>query len=181
MTNTSVTDAMVDLRTHKDVWRKALVVARDAAIVMPPDIDDRSYWEHEIVAYDRMQSALSSPQVESGEIAKLIARLRAHLDRYNLVTIDAEDISLIDREHARLVAENERVFKRNRFLTAQLTAAQERERKMREALEPFAGMVEDNYVKAMKDGEPFYQDGGSLLTAGDFRRAATAIEDGQDE
>lgn len=42
-----------DFISHRDSWRKALVIARDAAKVVYPDIDDRSYWEHEIEAFDR--------------------------------------------------------------------------------------------------------------------------------
>jgi len=39
--------------THRRAWRKALEIARDAAEVSPPDINDHAYWEHEIRAFDR--------------------------------------------------------------------------------------------------------------------------------
>ncbi|KVV07447.1 hypothetical protein [Burkholderia ubonensis] len=42
-----------DFLTHHASWREALVIARDRAIVQPPDVDDRSYWDHELRAYDR--------------------------------------------------------------------------------------------------------------------------------
>jgi len=45
--------------THRNAWRKALVAARDAAEVSPPDVDDRAYWEHEIQAFDRTFDKLS--------------------------------------------------------------------------------------------------------------------------
>jgi hypothetical protein len=46
-------DALVDVTTHRDSWRKAIETAREHAEVSPPDIDDRGYLEHELRAFDR--------------------------------------------------------------------------------------------------------------------------------
>lgn len=49
-----------DFVSHRDAWRGALVIARDHARVVPPDVDDKAYWEHEIGAFDRAFAAYAS-------------------------------------------------------------------------------------------------------------------------
>lgn len=39
--------------THRSAWRSALELARDNCAPKTEDTDDRSYWEHELAAYDR--------------------------------------------------------------------------------------------------------------------------------
>ncbi|MBR8427286.1 hypothetical protein [Burkholderia cenocepacia] len=48
-----------DFVSHFGSWREALVIARDQARVAPPDVDDKSYWEREIRAYDEAFAAYS--------------------------------------------------------------------------------------------------------------------------
>lgn len=43
-----------DLFSHADNWRDAIVLAYDNAEIRPPDIDDASYWKHELNAFDRV-------------------------------------------------------------------------------------------------------------------------------
>ncbi|ABO60221.1 hypothetical protein Bcep1808_7344 (plasmid) [Burkholderia vietnamiensis G4] len=47
-----------DFRTHHSAWREGLVIARDRALLQPPEINDRLYWEHELTAYDRAFAAI---------------------------------------------------------------------------------------------------------------------------
>jgi hypothetical protein len=42
-----------DLITHRGAWRNAIEIARDQAEVRAPDIDDRAYWEQELLVFDR--------------------------------------------------------------------------------------------------------------------------------
>jgi hypothetical protein len=49
-----------DFMSHKMAWLTALCLARDNAIVLPPDIDDRAYWEHEINAFQRAYAELEA-------------------------------------------------------------------------------------------------------------------------
>jgi DNA-directed RNA polymerase subunit RPC12/RpoP len=51
--------ALEDCRTHRAAWRKALLSAKEDAAVIPPDIDDKAYWQHEIDAFDRTFAALT--------------------------------------------------------------------------------------------------------------------------
>jgi len=55
-----LSEALLDIKTHYSAWREALVIARDNAEVKLPDIDDRSYWEHEIKALDRVHAQVSA-------------------------------------------------------------------------------------------------------------------------
>lgn len=54
-------DAMVDLATHRASWRDALEIARDTTPLSTDETDDRSYWEHELRAFDRTFDALVGP------------------------------------------------------------------------------------------------------------------------
>jgi hypothetical protein len=47
-----------DLFSHEEAWRSALVIAKNHAEQSPPDIDDKSYWEHEIKVFDRVWKQL---------------------------------------------------------------------------------------------------------------------------
>jgi hypothetical protein len=49
-----------DLFSHKYAWLYALQAARDTALVDPPDINDRSYWVHEIKVFQRVYAALEA-------------------------------------------------------------------------------------------------------------------------
>jgi hypothetical protein len=51
--------AMEDLLSHRDPWRKAMVIAKTHAEFAPPEVDDRSYWDHQLRAFDRTFDALS--------------------------------------------------------------------------------------------------------------------------
>lgn len=59
-----VVGALEDCRTHRQAWRSALEIAKRNGIVEPPDRDDKSYWQHEIDAFDRTFSALKSHKGE---------------------------------------------------------------------------------------------------------------------
>jgi hypothetical protein len=60
------TEALVDLGTHRQAWRASLLASMRRAEVLPPDIDDRSYWEHEIAVFDR--------------VFEILTRLDAHIE-----------------------------------------------------------------------------------------------------
>lgn len=47
-------EALLDIKTHYSTWRSALIIARDNAEVRLPDIDDKSFWDRELVALDRV-------------------------------------------------------------------------------------------------------------------------------
>jgi len=69
-----------DFHTHKNAWRSALEMAEQNALVNPPDLDDKSYWRHEIAAFDRAYSELGAQSVEvqpltAQQIDKLLANL----------------------------------------------------------------------------------------------------------
>jgi hypothetical protein len=49
-----------DLFSHKYAWLYALQAARDTALVDPPNINDRSYWVHEIKVFQRVYAALEA-------------------------------------------------------------------------------------------------------------------------
>jgi DNA-binding GntR family transcriptional regulator len=54
-------EAFVDLRTHRESWRKAIILARDFASEGSEDPEaDRLYWNHELRAFDRTFAAISS-------------------------------------------------------------------------------------------------------------------------
>lgn len=59
-----IEEALEDCRTHERAWRSALELAKARAVVEPPDLDDQSYWQHEIKAFDRTFAAL---KVQTGE------------------------------------------------------------------------------------------------------------------
>jgi len=59
-----------DFYSHKYAWLAALQIARDAAEVSPPDIDDKSYWEHEIKAFQRAYAELESAAPKQAEPAE---------------------------------------------------------------------------------------------------------------
>lgn len=48
-----------DLLSHRSAWRTALVLAEVDAEVTPPDIDDKAYWRHELVVFDRVFAAMA--------------------------------------------------------------------------------------------------------------------------
>lgn len=52
-----------DAIAHRFEWREALVVAREHAEVSWPDVDDRSYWDHELRVYDRVFSDAGYPSM----------------------------------------------------------------------------------------------------------------------
>ncbi|WP_206146746.1 hypothetical protein [Burkholderia sp. Tr-20390] len=58
-TPTSAAQTDDDFVSHFGSWREALIIARDRARVVPPDLDDKSYWEREIRAYDEAFAAYS--------------------------------------------------------------------------------------------------------------------------
>jgi hypothetical protein len=49
-----------DFITHQAPWRNAIEIARDAAATPTTDSDDRSYWEHELRAFDAAYRSLST-------------------------------------------------------------------------------------------------------------------------
>jgi hypothetical protein len=51
------------LDTHADNVLRAMEIARDAAEVSPPDVDDRAYWEHEIRALRAALGEAPAPAV----------------------------------------------------------------------------------------------------------------------
>lgn len=54
-------DAWDDLSTHLQAWRNAIILARDEASEGSEDPDaDRSYWNHELRAFDRTFTALTA-------------------------------------------------------------------------------------------------------------------------
>lgn len=67
----------MDLITHRAAWRTALEIARDNAERRAPDIDDVSYWEHEISVMDRTLGVLDRKAVVNSEISAA-----ANLDRF---------------------------------------------------------------------------------------------------
>ncbi|WP_334043574.1 hypothetical protein [Burkholderia ambifaria] len=98
-----------DFRTHHFVWREGLVIARDTAIVQPPDVDDRAYWEHELKAYDRAFAAIGIKPVQelpaigivTGNVAgapvvMLADGYNGHMVRFdaNPIEIDGETVKL---------------------------------------------------------------------------------------
>lgn len=44
--------------THRNAWRSALELARDNCAPKTEDMDDKSYWEHELAAFDRSFDSL---------------------------------------------------------------------------------------------------------------------------
>lgn len=56
-----------DLFTHKDNWRDAILIAYENSEFRPPDVDDKSYWQHELDAFDRVFKQLEELRL-SGEI-----------------------------------------------------------------------------------------------------------------
>jgi hypothetical protein len=50
------------LKTHGDNCRTAMLIAKDHAEVSPPDIDDKSYWDHEIAALEAALSRINQPK-----------------------------------------------------------------------------------------------------------------------
>jgi hypothetical protein len=59
-------EALADLGTHRRAWRTSLLASMRRAKYDPPDIDDRSYWEHEIEVFDR--------------VLEILTRLDAHIE-----------------------------------------------------------------------------------------------------
>ena len=49
-----------DFFTHQQSWRKALEIAEANAKVEAPDVDDKTYWQHELAAFDRAYAELKS-------------------------------------------------------------------------------------------------------------------------
>lgn len=58
ITSPAARAAIDDLESHRAAWRNGLEIARSHAQVSPPDIDDKSYWDHELRAFDRTFGAL---------------------------------------------------------------------------------------------------------------------------
>jgi hypothetical protein len=58
--------AMLDLETHRDAWRKAIEISRGHARIEPPDVDDKTYWDHELRAFDRSFDALIGSEPVAG-------------------------------------------------------------------------------------------------------------------
>ncbi len=50
-----------DLLTHLGDWETACRIALATAEVKPPDIDDKSYWEHQLVTISKIRAALDAP------------------------------------------------------------------------------------------------------------------------
>ncbi|WP_321820896.1 MULTISPECIES: hypothetical protein [unclassified Burkholderia] len=71
-----------DFRTHHAAWREALVIARDRAIVRPPDVDDRSYWEHECRAYDRAFASIGIEPIDGK--ARVVNGVALKFDKYGV-------------------------------------------------------------------------------------------------
>lgn len=53
-----------DFLSHKFAWLSALVIARDAAKVSLPDMDDKDYWEHEIRVFQRAYAELEATTLQ---------------------------------------------------------------------------------------------------------------------
>ena len=51
---TKIVEAIGDLKTHRAAWRNALVITRNQYEYE----GDKSYWDHEIAAFDRTFKAL---------------------------------------------------------------------------------------------------------------------------
>ena len=50
-----------DFVSHRDAWRKALLIAaRDAKVDAHEGQDDKAYWRHEIAAFDRAYNELAA-------------------------------------------------------------------------------------------------------------------------
>lgn len=47
-----------DLLSHIDDWRSACTIARDAAPLPTEDMDDRSYWQHQLNVLDRVEAQI---------------------------------------------------------------------------------------------------------------------------
>lgn len=60
----AVVEALEDCRTHRAAWRNAIGIAFAHAKVCEPEIDDKSYWDHELKAFDRTFAALATLQRE---------------------------------------------------------------------------------------------------------------------
>lgn len=56
--------AIADLESHRAAWRNGLEIARNHAEVSPPDIDDKSYWDHQLRAFDRTFGALLPDHID---------------------------------------------------------------------------------------------------------------------
>lgn len=52
-----------DFRSHQHSWREALQIAIEHAEVSSPDIDDKTYWERELRAFDRAYNEL--PEIQT--------------------------------------------------------------------------------------------------------------------
>ncbi|CAJ6611449.1 Uncharacterised protein [Burkholderia pseudomallei] len=91
-----------DFRTHHSAWREGLVIARDRAIVRPPDVDDRAYWEHELSAYDRAFATIgiaidaATESVAKVPMVTLSDGYNGHTVRFdaNPIEIDGELVKL---------------------------------------------------------------------------------------
>ena len=52
-------DAFQDVKTHRSNWREAIILSRDVASEGSEDVEaDRSYWQHELSAFDRTFGSL---------------------------------------------------------------------------------------------------------------------------
>lgn len=60
-----------DFHTHKQAWLTALQIARDHAKVSLPDVDDKSYWKHEIHVFQRAYAELEEVPVPHPETSNL--------------------------------------------------------------------------------------------------------------
>jgi len=65
-----------DFATHKNSWRNAIVTARDFGCEGSEDPDaDRSYWNHELRAFDRAFALLPDLTALTSEVERLRAAL----------------------------------------------------------------------------------------------------------
>lgn len=60
-------EALEDCQSHRASWRNAIEIAHRHALVVPPDIDDKCYWQHELMAFDRVFATLASLPLEAQE------------------------------------------------------------------------------------------------------------------
>lgn len=73
-------EALTDLSTHRDAWRRALQLAAAMAAPAGVDHDDAAYWAHELRAFDRTFAALSRPSAQSGQKIETVQVLAIDVD-----------------------------------------------------------------------------------------------------
>lgn len=63
----AIAEALRDLQSHSAAWRKTIAEALDRADWSLEDLDDRSYWQHELDVFDRVVAALGKVDIHIDE------------------------------------------------------------------------------------------------------------------